>query len=49
MTLKSRDGGLEKLPVKNPENLTGVMVGDEVTINATARRGRLRRPGQGSH
>ena len=35
VTLKSRDGGLEKLPVKNPENLTGVMVGDEVTINAT--------------
>ena len=34
VTLKSRDGGLE-LPVKNPENLTGVMVGDEVTINAT--------------
>ena len=22
VTLKSRDGGLEKLPVKNPENLT---------------------------
>ena len=35
VTLKSRDGGLEKLPVKNPENLTCVMVGDEVTINAT--------------
>jgi Cu/Ag efflux protein CusF len=36
VTLKSRTtGGLETLPVKNPENLTGVMVGDEVTIYAT--------------
>lgn len=36
VTLKSHTtGGLETLPVKNPENLTGVMVGDEVTIQAT--------------
>jgi len=36
VTLKSRTtGDSEKLPVKNPENLTGVMVGDEVTIYAT--------------
>lgn len=36
VTLKSATtGGAEKLPVANPENLTGVMVGDEVTIHAT--------------
>jgi hypothetical protein len=36
VTLESRTtGGAEKLPVANPENLKGVMVGDEVTIHAT--------------
>jgi len=36
VTLESRTtGGAEKLPVANPENLKGVVVGDEVTIHAT--------------
>jgi hypothetical protein len=35
VTLKTRKGEAEKLPVANPENLTGVLVGDEVTIHAT--------------
>lgn len=35
VTLKTQEGKVETLPVKNPENLTGVMVGDQVVINAT--------------
>ncbi|HUL59717.1 MAG TPA: hypothetical protein VLU43_10600 [Anaeromyxobacteraceae bacterium] len=35
VTLKTSDGDTQTLPVKNPENLTGVMVGDQVTIMAT--------------
>ena len=35
VTLKTHEGKVETIPVKNPDNLEGVRVGDEVTITAT--------------